>query len=138
MILDAKTSDHDAAQAKCQQYGAMLPEPRNEKEHQFLSNLCSTMFALGIRKTGNRTGHKWFWESDGSPVVFNQWHESQPYNDSNCAMTAMPFWYYVPCDDSLADSSIFFTHLVCQSKIGMCIFNSFRAKLFPRFCQVSL
>ena len=118
MLLEAETSDHDAAQAKCQQYGAMLPEPKNWKENKFLDSLDSNVFPLGMRKKGN----DWFWDSDGSRVVFMNWRSDQPDNDGDCVKMNKKIpdrrwdlsdtWSDLPCD-------AFPMSLVCQSKTGM-------------------
>ena len=62
---------HDVNQDKCRQHGGILPEPRSQEENQFLNNLNTEMFVLGLSDV--ETEGSWQWDSDRTPVVYSNW-----------------------------------------------------------------
>ena len=82
---------HDDNQQVCHNHGGFLPEPRDEHDNQFLNNLDTDMFTLGMND-GLMEG-QWDWESNGSPVTWKTWvhwtdHGSVPNGGrgKNCAL----------------------------------------------------
>ena len=55
----------------CSQIAATLPEPKNEKENQFLSSLNSGRFYLGISDID--TEGEWLYTSNVAPVLWTKW-----------------------------------------------------------------
>ena len=133
MILDTTTLAHDVGQARCQQHGGMLPEPRSQQENDFLDQLGTEMFVLGMND--KVTEGVWRWDSDGSEVIFQNWEPGQPGNGADslglpehCAVMERDYakrrgipsssWGDLPCSsDSHMDGQP--KSLICQRKIGM-------------------
>ena len=55
----------------CHKHGGFLPEPRDQGENQFLTNLTTGIFALGI--TDKEVEGQWLRDSDRSPVTWFGW-----------------------------------------------------------------
>ena len=70
-MLETNDLVHDDNQQMCQDLGGFLPEPRDEKENQFLDSLDADTFLLGLTDKVSE-GH-WVWDSDGSPVSWASW-----------------------------------------------------------------
>ena len=130
MILNTTTLAHDVGQARCQQHGGMLPEPRSQQENDFLDELGSSMFLLGMNDIV--TEGVWRWDSDVSDVIFQNWRPGQPDDNlgihEHCAVMNRDYsqlsggqsssWDDLPCSsDSYMDGQP--KSLICQRKIGM-------------------
>ena len=125
MILNTTTLAHDAGQARCQQHGGMLPEPRSQQENDFLDQLGTKMFLLGMNDKVDEG--VWQWDSDGSEVIFQNWAPGQAENGvhtgvpEHCAVMVEQYaknWHDLPCSsDPLMDGH--HKSLICQRKIGM-------------------
>ena len=109
MKLSTDTLAHDVAVRKCGQHNGILPEPRSEREHEFLVNFANGyLFPLGMNDK-QREG-EWVWESDLSEVVYNKWWKNTlPIKTpKNCDLfykfipsTSSANWYMIPCSSSL-------------------------------------
>ena len=124
---------HDHLQQVCHSHGGMLPEPRSEGENQFLDNLGSDVFPLGM--TDRKVEGQWIWDSDQSPVIYTSWYVGQSLKkaapkrgtDKNCALMIRRYggsttkdnhddWADYACDEKLETTP---KSLVCQ-RPGMC------------------
>ena len=132
MILNTTTLAHDVGQARCQQHGGMLPEPRSQQENDFLDELGTSMFTLGMQDTVSED--VWRWDTDRSEVIFQAWRPGQPGNGADalgvpedCAVMGRDYsdvsggptwsWDDLPCDsDSYWDGKP--KSLICQRKPG--------------------
>ena len=132
MILPIHTLDHGVGRDICKKYGGMLPEPREDKENQFLDHLDTNMFVLGMNN--NNQDQVYVWDSDGTHVQFSRWLNDKPINsDTYCVIMMRNLatkethnsdrWMQIPCngegvkvDDSYNDIS-----LICQRDTGVCI-----------------
>ena len=130
MVLNTDTLDHEAGQAKCRQYGGMLPEPRSDYQNRFLSDLGTSMFPLGM--TDKDKEEDWRWDSDGSEVVNTKWHKGERDNTNprggpeNCAVMNRNYYDYskrsfndwadISCTSSSSPSWWFYKNinLICQ------------------------
>ena len=124
LVLDTSTFAHEVNKAECQQHDGFLPEPRNEQENEFLNGLNTQMFPLGINDS--ETEGSWVFNSDGSPVVYQNWRSSRrsQRNLANCAQMFRHYldggatWGDYPCDsDSFMESLS--KSLICQKNGGM-------------------
>ena len=104
---------HDRYRHLCDDQGGKLPEPRNEKENDFLDSLNTEMFVLGINdKVVEGT---WVFDSDNSKVRWTKWarYDSIPNEgrDGNCAFMTRNYrsqellhtkdaWSDYPCADT--------------------------------------
>ena len=70
-MLDIDDLVYEDNQRACHDLGGFLPEPRYEVENQFLDNLQTDTFALGM--TDRDVEGQWVWDSDGSPVIWTGW-----------------------------------------------------------------
>ena len=68
LVLDTTT---DVNLDKCKQHGGILPEPRSQEENEFLNNLNSDTFVLGMNNKETE-GTSLVWDSDGTPVVYQR------------------------------------------------------------------
>ena len=99
LLLDTDTLNHDVNRQKCLQNGGNLPEPRSDEQNQFLNNLKTYSFVLGIIDSE----HGWLWESDRTPVVYNNWDFGNPKGGYNCAFMVKTWidggarWSDFPC-----------------------------------------
>ena len=48
LVLDTDDIKHDQVQQQCHIHGGFLPEPRDEKDNQFLDSLDTDTFLLGL------------------------------------------------------------------------------------------
>ena len=71
LVLDTDHLVHDDLQQVCHNIGGFLPEPRDERENQFLDSLATDMFTLGM--SDKLVEGEWVWDSDGSPVTWFRW-----------------------------------------------------------------
>ena len=109
---------HGANQEICLQHGGILPEPRSQEENDFLNNLNTDMFPLGLRDV--ETEGSWLWDSDGSPVIYTNWRPGQPQGgvNENCAFVYRnknnlgPLWGDLRCLPS--------SHMEQQNKNLIC------------------
>ena len=134
MILHTESLDHKISQAKCQLLGGKLPEPRDEKENQFVNELGTNIFLLGINKI---KGDEWRFDSDGSRVIYNNWEPGHPDSEKtgkDCAIMERSHlfpqghrnlpatWIDVSCKPGgQSEYSDRTKHLVCESAGGMYI-----------------
>ena len=113
------TMNHDSNVAKCNEHGAMLPEPRDMHENHFLHNMAADgMFYLGM--TDRWSEGTWVWNSDGT-YVQNHWAPGQ--QRGHCAYMFKDVvkggdkWCTVSCShDAFFDQ--YNKHLICQ---GTCV-----------------
>ena len=71
LVLDIQDIKYNDNQQVCHNHGGFLPEPRDERENQFLASLDANMFLLGA--TDKLVEGQWVWDSDGSPVTWKNW-----------------------------------------------------------------
>ena len=130
LVIDTTTFAHDVNQDKCLQHGGILPEPRSQEENQFLHDLNSDTFVLGM--SDRQTEDSWVWDSDGTPVVYQTWFHGQPKDGSgeNCAIMMRNYasggtlWDDVPClSNEYLDT--YDKNLICQKPEGMFLFSFF-------------
>ena len=62
------------AQQICQEYGAILPEPRNQKDMDYVARMTDDLFFLGMTRDDSQTAD-WYWQSDLTPVTWYNWLE---------------------------------------------------------------
>ena len=86
LVLDTNTLSHDDNLDKCLQHGGILPEPRSQEENEFLNSLNSDLFVLGM--SDRDTEDTWVWDSDVTPVVWQNWQSDDPGGGpgENCAV----------------------------------------------------
>ena len=116
---------HDANQEICLQHGGILPEPRSQEENEFLNDLNTDMFVLGLSDV--EIEGSWLYDSDRSTVAFTNWHPGQPRGGTgkNCAVmrnfaNGGAFWSDVPCLSD-GDLNAFNMSLICQKTKGLCV-----------------
>ena len=115
--METNTIIHDEAQAQCAKHNAMLPEPRSQQENDFVNSLTvDYLFLLGIndkKKEGT-----WVWDSDATPVVYENWYPGEPTNHGNsehCGVMMGKMWWDINClYDKQRDS--YPKVLICQQK----------------------
>ena len=140
MIQPTKNLVYKHNQQACHDLGGFLPEPRDERENQFLDILRPGTFVLGM--TDKLQEGQWRWESDGTLVKWTSWMKfrttSEPNGGTrqNCAIMSRKHWTHVEghrtdgwvdydCGSRLTryHSRI---NLVCQRNSGMfTIFSSY-------------
>ena len=136
MKLSTDTLAHDVAVRKCGQHNGILPEPRSERENEFLVNLANGyLFPLGMNDK-QREG-EWVWESDLSEVVYWWKNTVQTNTQNNCAYfrpdnfhlskpSSSAAWNTIPCSESLGNVSK--KMVICQKRTGKWIFINHREK----------
>ena len=83
--LNTAETSHQKATELCQAVGGRLPQPRNQEENDFLNNMQTIIFFLGMTDTASEG--RWVWDSDGSAVSWTLWKSGEPDGGSvqNCA-----------------------------------------------------
>ena len=129
LILSTDNLKYDEVQQVCHNLGAFLPEPRNHDENQFLDDLGSHMFALGM--TDKKKEGTWVYETDGAEVTLDSWIYNEPNGKriDNCALMIRDHRDYSEhtnqwLDYSCSLGSVFGSSpksVVCQRNTGMCI-----------------
>ena len=130
-MLDTDDLVYDVNQQVCHNHGGFLPEPRDEQENQFLYDLSTKTFTLGM--TDRDVEGQWVWSSDGSSVAWLPWDVSKTVtsaaepnggSSAGCAIMmrsyALSSWADYPC----ASTAYFNTQprsLICQrnTRTGM-------------------
>ena len=117
-MLDTDDLVYDDNQQVCQDLGGFLPEPRDERENQFLFSLDAETFSLGM--TDRLQEGEWLWDSDGQPVTWTKWISKEPNgkNRENCvAVWTDGEWQDVSClsNHNIRARS---TRLICQRNPG--------------------
>ena len=82
MVLKSNTMIHDEGQDLCEHHDAMLPEPRHQRDNEFLKTLTSAHFILLGMNDKKKEG-TWVWDSDGTPVDDPPWSPEEPNNINN-------------------------------------------------------
>ena len=97
--METTTLNYDSVTRMCRNIGAILPEPRSERERDFLRNLTSDNFLLGLRDT--QTDGQWVWDSDGTALAWTSWLSGEPNGGTseNCVRDRRDYdWHDVTCD----------------------------------------
>lgn len=113
-------------QARCRAISGVLPEPRDQRDNEFLANLSTTTILLGLSDRGSEG--RWAWHSDGSQVTWMTWihwerFESEPNGGEreNCAV--MPREEYVRLgeeydrrgwEDIQCEGGLFVNDFICE------------------------
>ena len=130
-MLGTDSLIHDDLQQVCQNHGGYLPEPKDENENNFLNDLGTGAFLLGMTDTA--TDGTWVWDSDGTEVTWSLW---QPWGEPNggdgesCVMMAKSWWDSygghnprawgdIACDFSAALINSRSVNLVCERNPGL-------------------
>ena len=130
LVLDlAGDLVYDDNKQACHDLGGFLPEPRDERENQFLDSLCTDMFQLGL--TDRDVEGQWVWDSDGSLVTWESWIWNEPDGglNENCMVMARTWqtskaghrsegWIDVLCQSELEYYTNFPKNLICQRNPG--------------------
>ena len=103
MILDTTTTwDYDEIVDKCLQHGGILPEPKSREENEFLSGLGYDTLYIFLGMNARETDGTWVWNSDSTPVVYQNWYPNYDNRDMaiNCALMTVDdyYWYNTPCN----------------------------------------
>ena len=119
MALETDNLLHDYNRDTCLQLGGILPEPRTPGENQFLNNMGTDTFLLGMND--RETEGTWVWNSDGTPVRWFNWYDPPSGGTiKNCAIMLRtlgnvgPEWLDLKCGYEYD----FPISLICQK--GMC------------------
>ena len=130
LVLSTTTLAHDHNRDLCLQHDGILPEPRSQKENEFLNNLGSEMFLLGM--SDKDTEGRWLWDSDRTPVDYFNWgavpgagQEPNGQRSQNCIVMMRNFvsggasWADISCaSDYHLEAQT--KSLICQKNGGMC------------------
>ena len=121
LLLNTTTFRHDDNMETCRQHGLILPEPRSQEENDFLHNLNTDMFVLGMSDVTREDS--WVWDSDGSPVIYTNWGSREPNGgrEENCAVMEkfeVENWADIPCA-SRPRLDLEPKILICQKYEGM-------------------
>ena len=86
-IFSDNTFTFSDAKIFCMNNGAIIAEPKNEGINTMLYAIAMTKwngrYWLGIQKYNSSTDIM-IWESDGSHVLWTNWHSGQPNHDGDC------------------------------------------------------
>ena len=121
LILNTTTLAHDVNRDQCLHNGGNLPEPRSKEQNDFLHDLNTKMFLLGM--SDSQTEGTWLWDSDNTPVIYTNWHDIHGATNGatsiNCAVMMKHYekgqalWGDLPCrSNSYMDG--FGKSLICQ------------------------
>ena len=121
--METNSLSHDSVTRMCGNIGAILPEPRDAAESDFLDTLTPDTFVLGV--SDDVTEDDWVWRSSGSPVVWSHWGSGEPNGGSgeNCAVVLRglagnisdrKFWADVNCNASSLQEGGVQMSAVCQ------------------------
>ena len=121
--MNVTTLVNDVVTDLCAAKEAILPEPRSEAENQFLVDLEGELSPLGMND--DEVEGTWVWNSDGSPVVFNNFESGEGRDGAaeNCALLGRHIekvgkmtddWHDVPCESTDWFDSRPTKRLICQ------------------------
>ena len=127
-LLSTDTLDYTTNRNQCYRHGGILPEPRGIEEIEFLANMDPDLFVLGMRKQPDCS---WIWESDGNPVVNQNWSPNEPnggqselcalmWRDHSNANSKAERWEDYACNSDSYNNSTQKAHLICQKNEGRC------------------
>ena len=132
MVLNTSVFSHSIHKFECAKHGAILPEPKNEEENNFLASLNTSMFFLGLVRHGEK---EWRWESDNTTVGWTLWLSALGEPDGGAAQSCTLMlrslfddqaghrpegWASMQCLTPLYDG--YPKNIVCQKKGSLLVF----------------
>ena len=124
--------NHYQLQGLCYNHRARLPQPQDQMEDTFVSNLARGPYMLGMYDTRDRyASTRWVWEwqlREFTNVTWYNWRDGgsyySPRSDRRCALMGRPAyngWIDFPCDGRTNPYNYRITNIthICERSEGM-------------------